>query len=256
MTHLFRTRFKKEIVAEFLPPAQVLRGKKEKTSKVIIFCSGMPGVPSQRVLLESFSKKGFWAVTFRYRGSWESSGRLFKNSPHLDLLDVIDEISKGKIKDLWNKKIFRLRPKKIYVFASSFGGPAAFLASKDPRITKIVALSPVVDWRTKSRQEPLSWFARFVEEAFGEAYRIIPNGFQKLAKGDFYNPVSASARINPEKILIFHARDDTVVLYGPVARFAKKLGIELVPLKRGGHLSLRNFIESKCWKKIKNFIQS
>ena len=49
-----RTRFKKEIVAEFLPPAKL-----GKHDKVIIICDGMPGVPKKRPLLEFLSKKDF-----------------------------------------------------------------------------------------------------------------------------------------------------------------------------------------------------
>jgi esterase/lipase len=44
---MFRTRFKKEIVAEFLPP---LRAKKKQ--KLIILCDGMPSIPRKQPLAE------------------------------------------------------------------------------------------------------------------------------------------------------------------------------------------------------------
>jgi hypothetical protein len=37
---VFRTRFKQEIVAEFLPPARLSRPQ-----RVIILCDGMPSIP-------------------------------------------------------------------------------------------------------------------------------------------------------------------------------------------------------------------
>src|SRR6267142_1146769 len=62
MDFMFRTRFKKEIVAEFLPPVRA--GKKQR---VIILCDGMPSIPRKRGLAE-----GVRDVTF---------GRRFALSP-------------------------------------------------------------------------------------------------------------------------------------------------------------------------------
>src|SRR3989344_3148538 len=48
---IFRTRFKKQIVSEFLPPAR-------PSKKVIVLAYGMPGVPKAREVMEFWSKKG------------------------------------------------------------------------------------------------------------------------------------------------------------------------------------------------------
>ena len=61
---IFRTRFKKEIVAEFLPPAR--QGKKQK---VIILCDGMSGMPRKQPLMEFLAAKGYWVFYPRYRGA-------------------------------------------------------------------------------------------------------------------------------------------------------------------------------------------
>ena len=141
--HTLRTRFKKEIVTEFLPP-------RKKSSKVIILCSGMPSVPYKPDLMEFFSKKGYWVFYPRYRGSWESGGQFLKISPHQDIIDVIDSLPKG-FKDAWGGKIYKVRPSKICLFGGSFGGPAAILASLDKRVNKVIAVSPVVDWKAPSK---------------------------------------------------------------------------------------------------------
>src|SRR3989344_271631 len=130
--HTLRTRFKKEIVTEFLPP-------RKKSSKVIILCSGMPSVPYKPDLMEFFSKKGYWVFYPRYRGSWESGGQFLKISPHQDIIDVIDSLPKG-FKDAWGGKIYKVRPSKICLFGGSFGGPAAILASLDKRVNKVIAV--------------------------------------------------------------------------------------------------------------------
>src|SRR6516225_2161882 len=80
---MFRTRFKNEIAAEFLPPVR------SGVQKVIILCDGMPSIPRKQMLAEFLSKKGYWFVYPRYRGAWESDGTFLAKSPHLDILDVI-----------------------------------------------------------------------------------------------------------------------------------------------------------------------
>ncbi|HXA84776.1 MAG TPA: hypothetical protein VNZ47_06875, partial [Candidatus Dormibacteraeota bacterium] len=90
MSWAFRTRFKKEIVAEFLPPIRPL-----KRQKVIILCDGMPSMPGKQQLMAFLAAKGYWVFYPRYRGSWESGGKFLQQSPHKDILDVIDELPKG-----------------------------------------------------------------------------------------------------------------------------------------------------------------
>jgi hypothetical protein len=51
--NMFRTRFRQQIVAEFLPPAQ-----ERKVQKVIILCDGMPSIPRKQPLSEFLAAKG------------------------------------------------------------------------------------------------------------------------------------------------------------------------------------------------------
>lgn len=137
---MFRTRFKKQIVAEFLPPARA-----HKKQRVIILCDGMPSSPRKQPLCEFLSRKGYWVFYPRYRGSWESDGVFLGRSPHEDILDVIDELPNGVTEVTFGKK-FAVRPDQISVIGGSFGGTAAVLASLDPRVNKVIASCPVVDW--------------------------------------------------------------------------------------------------------------
>jgi len=52
---MFRTRFMKEIVAEFSPPVRT-----RKKARVIILCDGMPSIPRKQPLVEFLAAKGFW----------------------------------------------------------------------------------------------------------------------------------------------------------------------------------------------------
>ena len=87
---MFRTRFKNEIVAEFLASS-----RPRKKQKLIILCDGMPSIPRKQPLSEFLAAKGFWVIYPRYRGAWESGGEFLAKSPHEDILDVLDELPKG-----------------------------------------------------------------------------------------------------------------------------------------------------------------
>jgi pimeloyl-ACP methyl ester carboxylesterase len=113
---MFRTRFKKEIVAEFLPPA-----RPRKKQRVILLCDGMPSMPRKQPLAEFLSKKGFWVIYPRWRGAWESDGPFLGKSPARDLSDIIDELPKGLRENAFGKK-FKLSPDEIFVIGGSFGG--------------------------------------------------------------------------------------------------------------------------------------
>ncbi len=242
-----RTRFAKDIVAEFLPPAR-------PSAKVILFLSGMPSMPKIPATLEFYAKKGFWVFHPRYRGSWESGGSFLQYSPTKDALDIINQLPKG-FKDLQSGKSYKIQPKELYLFGSSFGGPAALLNSNDKRVTKTVTLSPVIDWQAPSKDEPLDWLGKYIPKAYGNGYRMKQKNWDKLKTGNFYNPIREAKKINGEKILIFQAKDDASVYYRPAEIFSKETGAKLLLYKRGGHFGSSFFSDPLFYKEIKKFIK-
>ena len=137
---MFRTRFKNEIVAEFLPPT-----RPRKKQRLIILCDGMPSIPRKQPLSEFLAAKGFWVIYPRYRGAWESGGEFLAKSPHEDILDVLDELPM-ELEEIAFGQRFRLAPHQVFVIGGSFGGASAILLSLDPRVSRVVANCPVVDW--------------------------------------------------------------------------------------------------------------
>lgn len=248
--YTLRTRFAKDIVCEFLPPT-----RPTKKQRVIIFADGMPTVPSKKTQLEYFSKKGFWVFHPRYRGSWESGGKLFSKSPHNDIVDVINGLSK-KFIDLWNGKVYRLTADEIILIGSSFGGPAVILAGQDPRVNQVIAISPLIDWTKPGRKEPISFVAKFTEQAFGNGYRVDAKGWQKIKSGKFYNPAQEVNKVNGQKLLFIHAKDDDICRYSETQKFAAKVGAKLITLPRGGHLGSSILLKPRFQKIFTKFIQS
>lgn len=249
---MFRTRFKNQIVTEFLPPARA-----RNAQKVIILCDGMPSIPRKQPLAEFLSKKGYWVFYPRYRGAWESDGEFMEHSPHEDILEVIDELPKG-VKDLAFGQKFSLSPDKIFVIGGSFGGTAAILCSLDHRVTRVIANCPVVDWSILAKSEKAETsnksYAAYIREAFGNGYRLSDKNWKKLHGGKFYNPTHHLSEIDPAKIMMFHAKDDPYVPWRSVDRFARKTGVKLKLLARGGHLRTE-FIIQKYWPQISGFFE-
>lgn len=245
MPQIHRTRFKQDIVAEFLFP-------RTPSTKVIIFCDGMPSLPSKKQLMTYWAKKGYWVIHPRYRGTWESGGEFLQDSPEKDILNVVDELSQG-LTSLWDGVHYALDPKEIYLIGGSFGGAAAILASRDPRITKVVVVSPVVDWTAPSPEEPLHTFGITVQQCFGYGYRFTQANWNKLLSGNFYNPVRHTGEIDGQKLMIIHAADDMIVTSKEVVAFAEKTKSTIHLLKRGGHLSSRMLTRWPWSRRVKKF---
>src|SRR5260370_11209148 len=129
--HMFRTRFKEQIVAEFLPPS-----RERKAQKVVVLCDGMPSIPSKQPLSDFLAAKGFWVIYPRYRGAWESGGEFLAKSPHEDILDVLDELPK-ELKEIAFGQRFRLAPDHVFVIGGRFGGAAAIFSSLSRQVTRV-----------------------------------------------------------------------------------------------------------------------
>jgi pimeloyl-ACP methyl ester carboxylesterase len=248
---MFRTRFQREILTEFLPP---VRGG--KVPRVIILCDGMPSIPRKQPLAEFLAGKGYWVFYPRYRGAWESGGEFLERSPHLDILDVIGGISK-EFRELAFGRRFRVASDfEVFVIGGSFGGAAALLCSLDPRVKKVIANCPVVDWAILSGEHKKETsnpsYAGYIREAFGNGYRLSDRNWKKLSGGKFYNPAHHAAEITASKVLMFHAQDDPYIPYRSMVKFAEGTGVKLKLFRRGGHLST-DLIVRKYWKQIQGF---
>ena len=247
---IYRARFKRRIVAEFLPP---VRGRKEQ--RVIVLCDGMPSIPRKQPLMEFLAGKGYWVFYPRYWGAWESGGEFLERSPHLDILDVIDAIPRG-FREVAFKRPFKVSPDEVFVIGGSFGGAAAILSSLDRRVTKVIANCPVVDWAILPEAEKAETsnksYAAYIREAFGHGYRLSDRNWRKLRSGKFYNPAYHADEIDPAKIMMFHAKDDPYVPWKSVKNFADRTGVKLNSFARGGHLSTEMIVR-KHWGRIKEF---
>jgi pimeloyl-ACP methyl ester carboxylesterase len=168
-----------------------------------------------------------------------------------DLPKEIEEIAFGRR--------FRLSPNQIFVIGGSFGGAAAILASLDPRVKRVIANCPAVDWKILDRSEKVETskegYAEYIREAFGNGYRLSDANWEKLRSGTFYNPWHHRTEITASKVMIFHAKDDPYVPYQGSKQFAEFTGVTLKSPQRGGHVSTE-YIVRRYWTQIKKFFDS
>ena len=178
------------------------------------------------------------------------------------MLAVVHGLSKG-FTDSWSGKTLRVVKPKVFVIGASFGGAAAILAAHDTAVAKAIALSPVVDWRAQGdTTEPVDLMARFVHEAFGEAYRGDVSVWKKLASGTFYNPVHELSQCGTyevphwgKKLMIIHAKDDDVVPYDAAKRFAEEVGAQFVSLRKGGHFGVPSVLKPHLYRRADAFLK-
>ncbi len=250
---MFRTRFARDIVTEFLPPA-----RRTKLARAIILCDGMPSIPRKQPLSEFLSAKGYWVFYPRYRGSWESGGDFLARSPHEDILDVVGGLAKD-FRGLAFGRRFHVALDEVFVIGGSFGGAAAILCSLDPRVKKVVANCPVVDWSILAREEKKETsnpnYAAYIRAAFGNGYRLADKNWKKLQAGKFYNPAHHVKEITGSKIMMFHAQDDPYIPYRSVEKFARQANVRLKLFRRGGHLSTDRIVR-KYWPQIQAFFNN
>ncbi|HWY70630.1 MAG TPA: alpha/beta fold hydrolase [Terriglobales bacterium] len=218
----------------------------------------MPSVPRKQPLAQFLSQKGYWVIYPRWRGAWESGGRFLEKSPAKDLSDIIDELP-SRIREAAFGTTFALSPEEIYIIGGSFGGTAAILSSLDPRVRKVIANCPVVDWsilpKEQKKETSNPSYVAYIREAFGNGYRLSEKNWAKLSNGTFFNPAHHIHELTASKILMFHAKDDPYIPWRSVERFALRSGIQLKLLARGGHLST-DYIVRKYWPQIRRFFEA
>ena len=251
---MFRTRFKKQIVAEFLPP--VGRGRKQK---VMILCDGMPSIPGKQPLAEFLAARGYWVFYPRYRGAWESGGKFLEKSPAQDIADLITGLEKGRVRENAFGQEFPLSPDSIFCDRRKFWrrGGASCLArppgEQGDRQLPGGRLERPARRAEKETSNPS--YPAYLREAWGNAYRLSDKNWNKLLKGNFYNPARHLDEFKASKAMMFHAKDDPYIPWKLVAGFAKRTGIKLNLLPRGGHLSTTLTVQ-KHWPRIRRFFDS
>lgn len=250
MDHLIRTRIAKDIICEVAFPAR-------QQGRVAIVCAGAPGSPFKKEVLLFLASKGYVAFGMRYRGTWESEGSFLKRSPAEDVNDIIDYLVKHKsIIDAGSNIKKPVKLKMVDLFGASFGGPAVLLNSKHKKVRRVIAISPVIDWRNCGLGEPFEDYVQFSQMGFGGAYRVEnKKDWNKLLRKDFYNPITMLNQIDSSKCFIIQTIDDDSCPVENVQALQKEIATTVYYKPKGGHLGVSKIPHKFFWRKIEHFLR-
>jgi hypothetical protein len=121
----FRTRFRRQLAAEFLPPLRL-----RKTQKLIILCDAMPSIPRKQPLAEFLVAQVFRVIYPRYRGAWEGGATLRRSRPTRSS-STSSTICQRKLKKSHLVGVSCYLRIKSSSSEKASGGAAAILASLD-----------------------------------------------------------------------------------------------------------------------------
>jgi len=242
---IYRAKYK-NIIFEFLPAEGESRG-------TIILCEGLPSAPNKKEAMVTLQGLGFDVVFPRYRGTWESGGEFLAQSPVQDIEDIVGYLASDElIKELYAGKEFGLS-KNIYAIGSSFGGTVALCLFSNDKVKKIIALSPVVDFKAqgKNGEQGIMEMARFVKEGFNQAYRFEEEDWKKLANGGLFNPPQEMEEDGVKKVFVVFDENDDSVSAESIQDYCQRNGVEYMKTEGMGHLSF-SAMNEKLWVNVLN----
>lgn len=186
------------------------------SNKLAIIASGCPSDYDENEMILFLNIRGYDVASFHYTATGKSKGIKFR-PPQDDLADIINHYKKNY--------------ERILVIGNSYGGYAALALNKHalPNVDKVIAISPVIDFRQVQSIETLpnylavhqpGWY-RFEEQQFSG---FIQN-FPKIDK-DYL-----------DKATILHGEFDEQIKLGDIKNFCQtsKAALKILNSK---HLSL------------------
>lgn len=227
------------IAFEFAVP---VAGK--ENGHAIVLCDGFPAVPYKKHILARFVQMGYVTFHPRYSGSWESDGIFLQHPPEKDIESIAKLIKRGWVTESYFKERKKFgKIKKIHVIGGSFGGSVALRCKSLNSLDKIVSLSPVIDFSTLGRSggENLENTKRFVEDSYGQCYRINSKLWQKNITEGELNP----SQKDDKRVLILSSIKDPSVPFDLIEAYASKTKAKLIPIKEPMHLSVGSLSENQ-----------
>lgn len=233
---------------------------KNNKKKLIIICPGLPSDSSNYGLMDLISNEGFSCLYLRYSGTWGSYGNFLKDSPVKDVKNIIRFLLKNKyFVDSSNNQKTKFVFNEIILLGTSFGGSICLVAgAKSKFIKKIIALSPIIDYRDHARnqiynEEDIGTLGNYLKRAYGVAYNFSETSWRKFIAGKLdINPIDYTKQLGKKKIILLSGVKDKSLSFDRVKNFFNEIPSKKKKhyiFKNIGHLSLKK-LNPKILKKI------
>ncbi len=238
-----------------------------KPHNFLLFCHGFPSHPYDEnpATNQRFMRDGFVLVYPEYIGTLGSDGQCnFENCVDT-VLKTVELLMRGTSNDIKSSKAINWTVNQIVLIGGSFGGSVVLVAgAKSHHIKKIVAASPVLDWRTHNQldyeEEDLVRTWQVIEDGLHNYWRVKKEDFIKLMNGELdLSPIDYVDILKDKDIFLIHGIYDTQVNY----RNSKNIS---QTLKKGtgnhvayfphykGHIVTRHLSQPSFYKKIINWL--
>lgn len=195
----------------------------------IILCDGLPAKPHQNNLMNILVNLGYGVLYPRYRGTWESEGIFLEKNVGKEISDLAEKLLNGSLLDGVN-----VTATQITLIATSFGASVALSIAKDKNINKIIALSPVLNFKNLSNLHSLK---KFLQKMYPTIYRFTNLSWENLVSGKVVPSASLVDKNLASKIFLLGGDEDKEISSIELMSWGRKKGIPTTIYKNRGHLS-------------------
>lgn len=239
----------------------------KKPTKFLIICHGCPSHPYDEnpVTNQRFMQDGFVLVYPEYIGTWGSDGQCNLENAVDTVLKTIKLLRTGVAKDIKSNHLIKWNAKEIILIGGSFGGSVVLVAgAKSNYIKKIIAVSPVTDWRTHNKldfeEEDLTRMWIIIKEGLNNYWRVKKEDYMKLVNGKLdLNPVDYVDILKEKDTFLIHGVYDKNVNYMRSKSLHKKLksgsgNHKIYISKQKGHVVPRYLSQRQYYEKVIDFL--
>ena len=224
--------------------------EQEAADAIVIF-GGWPGDYANKNSIEFLREQGYHVFSPLYAGIYQSEGGFLETNPVTDYEQLINQLKKGVIDNLYTNEQEHFTVNNIYFLGSSFGGSIALGAASTYNPQRLVLLAPVWDW---SKQEGLNEEVAFAKRAFKHVYRL---GFrdeeemlERLTNYQELQPSHYTQHVNCP-VLVLHDPEDDVVPYKQTQEMKERLAFTEL-LHEYGH-SMSEPLQAH-WGRVEKFL--
>jgi len=234
--------------------------------KAIIFCQKFPGNNEKDELISSFASEGYIVMQPKYLGTGKSEGLISIENFLETIKKSKDFLLTGNAEDLKSKEKIKWETREIILMGVSFGASLALISgAKDERIKKVIALSPIIDFKEHGKNPEIP------EADYFQLYNLIAENHKAALKGfnfdDWYKVCSGQSCLNPieyfnslkeKEILFIHGKQDLEINFSRTVSFYESLK----KLNPGGKFSLKltedanhEDLITKCLSDIRDWLK-
>jgi len=236
-------------------------------TKFLIICHGCPSHPYDEnpATNQRFMQDDFVLVYPEYIGTWGSDGQCnFENAVDT-VLKTITLLKKGTAKNIKSNNTVNWETEDIALIGGSFGGSVVLVArAKSNDIKKIIAVSPVTDWRTHNKldfkEEDLTRMWQVIKEGLSNYWRVTEEDYIKLMKGELdLNPIDYVNTLKEKNTFLIHGLHDKDVNYRRSEDLHQRLKSgsgkhQLCLSEQYGHVVPRHISQEEYYHKVISFL--